>query len=151
MRHRIHSHADGHAVVPQSLWQEIVDAVAYISVKPTKGAASRLRDEFLEAIKVAGWSGEASVSKDSKMTITSSKQEVGLCMQTGNMGRMYADLLKLQTMHLNNAIKAAILVVPSRPIAKLLGDNIANTDRLERELEIFRDAYSVPTLVFSLE
>lgn len=151
MRHRIHSHAQGEVVVPQPLRQEVADAVSRISVKLAKGAATKLRDQFLEAIKAAGWSGEWPVSKDSKMTITSAKREIGLCLQTGNMGRLYADLLKLQTMHLDKAIRAAIVVVPSQPVAKLLGDNIANANRLERELEIFRNAYSVPTLVFALE
>ena len=67
------------------------------------------------------------------------------------MGRMYADLLKLQAMHLNESIKAAVVIVPSHPISRLWGDNIANARRLERELDIFKKAYSVPTLVFALE
>ena len=85
------------------------------------------------------------------MTITSMKDEVGLCLQTGNMARMYADLIKLQTLYLDNAIKAAAIIVPSNPIAKLLGSNIAEAKRLERELKIFKKAYHVPTLVFGLE
>ena len=88
---------------------------------------------------------------DSDMTITSMKGNVGLCMQTGNMARMYADLIKLQTMYLDNAIKSAAIVVPSQPMAALLGDNIAQASRLERELAIFRKAYHVPTLIFALE
>ena len=85
------------------------------------------------------------------MTITSIKNEVGLCLQTGNMARMYADLMKLQTLYLNNAIKAAVIVVPSEPVAKLLGSNIAQAKRLTRELDIFKKAYHVPTLIFALE
>jgi hypothetical protein len=85
------------------------------------------------------------------MTITSMKGEVGLCLQTGNMARMYADLMKLQALYLDNAIKAAAIVLPSQPIALLLGSNVAQAKRLERELEIFRKAYYVPTMVFALE
>ena len=43
------------------------------------------------------------------------------------------------------------IVVPSNPIAKLLGDNVAEAKRLERELQIFKKAYHVPTVVFGLE
>jgi hypothetical protein len=85
------------------------------------------------------------------MTVTSIKDDVGLCLQMGNMARLYADMLKLQTLYLNDAIKSAVLVVPSRPVANILGDNIANSNRLEGELEIFKLAFSVPALVFSLE
>ena len=75
------------------------------------------------------------------MTITSAKDDIGLCLQTGNMSRMYADLMKLQTMYLNNTIKAAAIIVPSQETAKLLGDNIAQAKRLERELAIFKLVY----------
>ena len=85
------------------------------------------------------------------MTITSLKDQVGLCLQTGNMSRMYADLMKLQTLYLDNSIKAAAIILPSKDVAKILGDNIAAFDRLERELEIFKKAYHVPTLVISME
>ena len=67
------------------------------------------------------------------------------------MARLYADMIKLQTLYLNNAIKSAVMVVPSAPVAKLLGSNVAQAKRLERELEIFKKAYHVPTLIFSLE
>lgn len=79
------------------------------------------------------------------------RAEIGLCLQTGNMARMYADLMKLQTLYLNNAIQGAVFVVPSQPVALAIGDNIAQATRLERELEIFRKAFYVPTLIVALE
>lgn len=79
------------------------------------------------------------------------RESIGLCLQTGNMARMYADLMKLQTLYLDNAIQAAVLVLPSQPVALAIGENIAQAARLERELEIFRKAFYVPTLVVSLE
>jgi len=151
MNHKTFSHCAGDAAMPQSLKKEISAAIASISVAPKHGAATRVRDAFLASIHVAGWSSEVSVSKDSGMTITSIKNQIGLCLQTGNMSRMYADLMKLQTLYLDNCINAAAIVLPSKDMAKLLGDNIAAADRLERELEIFKKAYQVPTLDFSME
>jgi len=85
------------------------------------------------------------------MTITTSREQVGLCLQTGNMARMYADLMKLQTLYLDGAINVAVIVLPSSATAKLLGSNIAAAERLERELVVFRKTCHVPTVIYSLE
>lgn len=151
MKHTLRSHCAGDKEIPTYLQKEITAAITAMTVKPVRGAASRLREAFLASLKSSGWSGELDVSKDSGMTITSMKDEVGLCLQTGNVARIYADLIKLQTLYLDDAIKAAAIVVPSQPVALLLGSNVAQATRLERELEIFKKAYHVPTLVFALE
>lgn len=151
MQYQTYSHCAGLEEVPASLRQDIVAAIDAIQVQPAKGAAPQIRQEFLGSIKESGWSEEVAVAESSDITITSIRNGIGLCLQTGNMSRMYADLIKLQTLYLNNSIKAAIYVLPSNPVAKQLGDNIAEATRLERELKIFKKAYYVPTVVFSLE
>lgn len=147
----IHSHCAGSQAIPKVIQKEIEAAIKSVGVKPAPRAAPKIRDAFLAHLKSSGWSSEFAVSMDSDMTITSMKDNVGLCMQTGNMARMYADLIKLQTLYLDNAITSAAIVVPSQPVAALLGDNIAQATRLGRELAIFRKAYHVPTLIFALE
>jgi hypothetical protein len=151
VKHALHSHCAGDKAVPANLQKEIASAIAAIAVKPGPGKATKLRAAFLDSLKIAGWSSEVVVAQGSVMTITSIKNEVGLCLQTGNMARMYADLMKLQTLYLNNAIRSAVIVIPSEPVAKLLGSNIAQAKRLMRELDIFKKVYHVPTLVFALE
>jgi hypothetical protein len=151
MKHALHSHCGGDKILPVALQKEIATAIAAIAIKPAVGAAAKIRDAFLVNLKGSGWSSEVAVSSDSDMTITSLKNGVGLCLQTGNMARIYADLIKLQAMYLDNSIKSAAIILPSHPLAQQLGSNIAQAKRLERELEIFKKAYHVPTLVFSLE
>lgn len=151
MKHSIRSHCAGSDSVPNHIQAEVGDAISSVAIKPALGAATKIRDAILSSLKAAGWSGKFPVAKGSDMTITSVRDGIGLCLQTGNMARMYADLMKLQTLYLDNAIKAAILIIPSEPVALTLGSNIAQAKRLERELEIFRKAYHVPTLVFALE
>ena len=151
MKYLVHSHCDGDKSFPSSIKKEIQKAIDGIDVFIKNGAAKKIRDEFLTALVTAGWSGELVLSPDSNITITSSKSDVGLCLQTGNMARMYADLLKLQALYLNGSISCGALVLPSAPLAAKLGSNIANAARLERELEIFKKVYNLPTLVFSLE
>lgn len=151
MRFSTYSHCAGAERVPARLRDEVAEAIGGIEVAPEKGAAPRIRQAFLSNLKALGWSREVPVARGSDMTVTSLKDGVGLCLQTGNMARMYADLIKLQTLYLDNAIGSAVVVLPCQPLALQLGDNIAQASRLERELEIFRKAYHVPTLLLALE
>jgi len=151
MKYVAYSHCAGDISVPLDIQEEIGAAITACSVKPVKRSAPKIRESILGSLKGAGWSSEVAVAKGSDVTITSMKADVGLCVQTGNMARMYADLIKLQTLYLDNAIQSAVIVVPSNRVAKLVGSNIAEATRLERELQIFKKAYHVPTLVFGLD
>lgn len=151
MKFEIHSHCGGDKSLPPSLRREIEASITHITVIPARGAATKIRDAFLNSLRGLGWSSEVAVSMHSDITITSTKQEVGLCLQTGNMSRVYADLIKLQCMYLDHSLSSAAIVVPSSSVARQLGSNIAQAQRLERELEIFKRAFHVPTLVFALE
>jgi hypothetical protein len=151
MKHFTFSHCAGDKTISSANRKIIADAITGVAAKPGPGAASKIRSQLISNLKVSGWSGEVKLAADSDMTITSMKDDIGLCLQTGNMSRMYADLMKLQTLYLNDAIKAAVILVPSQDAAKLLGSNIAQAKRLERELAIFKKAYHVPTIVYALE
>lgn len=151
MKSVVHSHSDGDNVFPEALRKEIERAIGKVEVYLKGGASKKIRDELLGALHTAGWSDELLLSPGSNITIASAKSGVGLCLQTGNMARMYADLLKLQTLYLNGIITCGALVLPSAPVAAKLGSNIANASRLERELDIFKKVFNLPTLVFSLE
>jgi hypothetical protein len=151
VNYSIYDHCDGADAFSNDVRDEVVAAIRAITCQPVHGAASRIRTAFLDKLKSQGWPGEVEVSHASDITITSLRKRIGLCLQTGNMARMYADLMKLQTLYLDGAIVAAAIVIPSSPMAIVLGSNIAQAGRLERELQIFKKAYTVPTLVFALE
>lgn len=149
MKHSTYSHRAGNTKLPASLQNEIALAINNIRIVPAAKMARAIRRAFLDGL--TGWSGEFPVSKGSGITITSLKNKVGLCVQTGNMARIYADLIKLQTLYHDDLIKAAAIVLPSKAVATELGSNIANADRLSRELEVFVKVYDVPTVIFALE
>lgn len=151
MKHYTLSHCAGDKTIDSAHKKQIADAIASVAIKAGPGAAPKIRTQLISNLKGLGWSGEVSVSENSDMTITSTKSDIGLCLQTGNMSRIYADLMKLQAMYLNNHIKAAAIILPSQEAAKLMGDNIAQAKRLERELAIFKKAYHVPTIIYALE
>lgn len=147
------SHADGRSIVPAVHLQDIEDCIAAIETQVARGAAPHIRAEFLAALATKGWSGEVSISpQESAVTITSRKRATGLCLQTGgNASRIYADLLKLQALYLNDDITCGIFVLPSAPAARVLGDNLAQGDRLVRELSIFRKVITIPLMVCSFD
>ncbi len=151
MKYYTFGHCDGEKCIPARCKHDITTSITAVTVGAARGAASKIRSQLINELKVRGWSGEMKLAVDSDMTITSTKNDIGLCLQTGNMSRIYADLIKLQTMYFDNQIKAAMIIVPSQEAAKLLGSNIVQAKRLERELAIFRKAYHVPTIIYALE
>jgi ABC-type siderophore export system fused ATPase/permease subunit len=77
--------------------------------------------------------------------------QIGLCLQTGNMARFYADLLKLQLLFSKGRIRQAVYILPTRRSARVIGENMAQFERLVDELEIFAEVISVPMLVIGFE
>lgn len=150
MKHETFAHAEGRKFVPDDLLAEVTQTLAKVPVPDGQGIARQIRQRFLAGLKTEGWSNEVHLSQSSKCTITSSKRQIGLCLQTGNMARMYADLLKLQALYLDGVVTAAILILPSKAAAKRMGENVADADRLRGELEMFRKAFTVPTVFIAL-
>lgn len=151
MRFSVYCHCSGVDHVPSDVQDEVGSVIRSVKVTPRMGAASSIRNAILEGLIDKGWSGPVLISPDSEMTITSMKAHVGLCLQTGNMARLYADILKLQKLYAERSIIAAIFIVPSQPLAKAIGDNVAHASRLGRELTIFSGVIDVPILVYGLE
>ena len=151
MKHSARSHCEGERIVPAALRKELAAALESLQVPIEEGASSKVRDEIVSKLRALGWSGELVVSQESKISITSMKGSTGLCLQTGNMARMYADLLKLQKLYLDNSIASAVMIVPSEPVAKALGANLAHATRLERELTIFKKVVHVPMVIYAIE
>lgn len=147
----VYEHQGGFSKLKPALKQEIENAITTCPITPAKRAATRIANSIGGTLADAGWSGEVQLSRESKITITSAKNGVGLCLQTGNMSRMYADLMKLQNMFLSGTIKIGVMVVPSHQAAKKLGDNIINAKRLIRELGIFDKVIHMPLVVFAFD
>ncbi len=152
------SHCGGDQVISEENCKIIASAITAVPItlaadaeKFADGTSTKIRQALLSKLKAGGWSSKVKLAADSEITITSVKDDIGLCLQTGNMSRLYADLLKLQAMYLNNSILGAIIIVPSQDFSKLIGSNIAQARRLQRELTVFKKAYHVPTLIFALE
>ncbi|MCH7914435.1 MAG: restriction endonuclease [Deltaproteobacteria bacterium] len=106
---------------------------------------------IIDELTHLGWSDRIKVSTKTNITVTSQFGDIGLCLQTGNMGRFYADILKLQTLFREDSIKAGIYVIPTKAEAKNIGSNIAHYDRFVEELNVFAKTITIPLIVFGFE
>jgi hypothetical protein len=110
-----------------------------------------LRANILAKLSEKGWSDPIRISSDTRITITSIYGDIGLCLQTGNMSRFYADLLKLQTLFCKKTIKAGIYIIPTKFESKRFGSNVAHFERLIDELNVFTETLTIPLIVYGFE
>ena len=134
--------------ISKHLVDDVIIAIKICDIKFKKGRISSIREKIHSELMNNGWSPEVHIDPSSRISITSLKEGVGLCIQTGNMGRMYADLLKLQSMYKKKIISCAIFIVPMKKAAKSMGDNLVNYERLVNEIKIFADVITLPIIVF---
>jgi len=151
VRHLSYGHQRGDRAIADGLKNELTAAITNCGAKLGKGTATHIRSNVLSALRLSGWSPEVEIDPASKISITSVKDKVGLCFQTGNMGRMYADLIKLQTVYLRETIDAGVLIVPTKHAALKLSGNTANFERLTGELQIFSRVITIPLFVLGIE
>lgn len=96
MRTQIYDHRSGLKVVPNDIVADVKNIIWNINPALSKKTVSSLKESVRERLEKEGWTGEYRLDATSRITISSYLRGVGLCFQTGNVGRIYADLLKLQ-------------------------------------------------------
>jgi len=151
MEYEIYQHRQADKLLPANIRIEIEGVIRKCCYSTKAGNASKMRKELTLLLSEIGWPNKVRIDAVSKISITSSKKGIGLCLQTGNIGRIYADLLKLQTIYLQNKILAGIIILPTRKAAKEMGQNLANYERLIGELQIFDSTITIPLLVIGIE
>lgn len=147
MKTVISEHRSGQSVVSSEIITEICSLFTRLDIYLKKYSIKDFRNRLHLELKKLGWSDNVPLAKGSKINITSERDEVGLCIQTGNVGRIYADLLKLQAMYMKGTIKAGVIIIPTSTEAKTFGGNVASLERLERELPIFYQVITMPLVV----
>lgn len=147
----VYNHRNGVKIIAPDVINGINDILSEEHPELTKNSVSILKTEIWNKMIKIGWSGEYRLDSDSKITISSYMQGVGLCFQTGNAGRVYADLLKLQTLYVKGNITAGIILIPTIATAKELGSNMANYERLVRELPLFSQVITMPIVVIGFD
>ena len=98
-----------------------------------------------------GWAMEARLDQEANLRVTAMKDDLAFQLQTGNMSRAPYDLLKMQYLCTSGKIQAAAIALPTVKAAKQMGDNLANAERVIRELRLFQKVITVPVLVVAFE
>ncbi len=151
MRTQIYDHRSGLKVVPNSIIADAEKIIWEINPALSKKTVASLKESIRERLEKKGWTGEYRLDASSRITISSYLKGIGMCFQTGNVGRIYADLLKLQTLYTKGNITAGIILIPQIKTAKELGSNMANYERLIRELPIFSQVITMPIVVIGFD
>ncbi|GAB1467422.1 hypothetical protein MASR2M64_00900 [Candidatus Cloacimonadota bacterium] len=140
----------GQNVLPETAVTEITEAVKNCNAKVFLRNATAIRKKIQSELINNGWSLEVQIDPSSRVSITSRKAETGLCIQTGNVARVYADLLKLQTVFERGLIKGGGIILPTRDCARQLASNMANLERLDNELDIFGKVINLPLVLIGI-
>lgn len=142
-----HSHCNGENIVPSEFATELRSVIEKYTKTLGLYSITDFKKYLLPAIHRKGWSDEYYLDRTSKITITSIKEKTGLCIQTGNMARMYADLLKLQALHSRGTITGGVLILATAACGRSFGGNVASYERVIRELAIFDKVITMPLLI----
>lgn len=127
--------------------QSVVTLLKSIDLKLQHGCSSTVRKTIHNGLIKMGWSSKIKLSITSQISITAMNGDFALCLQTGNMGRFYADLLKLEYIYRKRNIMAAIYILPTKQAATTMGSNLVNYERLVDELNLFQEIVTVPIFV----
>lgn len=148
MRVVTYNYRSGQEIIPEDIIDGVTRVISDLDHSLGKYEIKDFKDDLSAQLTTLGWSGKVSLSSRSNISITSVLRNIGLCTQTGNMARMYADLMKLQALYMDEKIKAAIFVIPTKACANSIGGNIANYERFLNELiNIFSKVITVPMLI----
>ena len=134
---QIYNHMDGVDVVPENMLGEIADIIDEYTPVIERNSVTKIKTDITDALLLRGWSKEFRLDPTSRITVSSYLRGIGLCFQTGNYGRVYADLLKLQTLFTKGKISAGIILVPEKDLALRLGSNMANYEHFREKVEDF--------------
>jgi hypothetical protein len=135
------------------LTDELVLAIGGISwSEATRSLGARgIRSAVSDRLTALGWSNRVRIRSSHGITITAMSRRIGLCLQTGNMARFYADLMKLELVFIDDLADGALYVVPTKRAARELGSNIASYERVIAEAELFGRIITVPLMVLGFE
>lgn len=150
MEVEVYSHLDGERSIDLQVRNGLLSGIVELPFSFRLNSAAELREKISIILRGQGWSEDVRLAVESKISITAMHGSTALCLQTGNMGRFYADLLKLQYLFANGKATAAIYIIPTKRCAKEIGSNVANFERLVEELILFESIITIPILVIGL-
>jgi len=155
MRFELYDHRHGQRSVPAAERMGVENLLEKIVYPDGKLTTKEVMNPIKEGLNALGWSGKVAVGQGTNISITSMHTDVGIAIQMGNISRIYADLMKLQALYVEDKMASAIIIVPHKDLLARLSksgelDNRCSYDRIVRELPVFSKVILVPTLVYGI-
>lgn len=145
-------HSAGYEWDRRDLKDWLTDVFEAPEITITKGCSQIVREHVENEFINEGWAlNVALADSGTGLRVFAEKDDLGFQLQTGNMSRAPYDLLKLQYLYQSDRISAAALALPTKEAAKVMGDNLANAERIIRELQLFDKVITVPILIVAFE
>lgn len=155
MNFQTHFHQHAKSRIPASILKDVESALASVPSPSSTITSKELVASIRTALTRFGWSEEVLLDRTSKITISGMKGDIGLAIQFGNISRIYADLIKLQSLFLDAKSRGAVVIVPSKSLLHLLSrsggtDNRCHLERILRELPIFSLVITMPIAFYAM-
>jgi hypothetical protein len=144
-------HSAGHEWQRRDIYEWLTDVFEAPEIAIRPGATAQIKEHVTTEFLNEGWAMNARLDQGVNLTVTAMSDDVAFQLQTGNMSRAPYDLLKMQYLCTSGKIKAAAIALPTTKAAKMMGDNLANAERVIRELQLFEKVITVPVLVVAFE
>jgi hypothetical protein len=135
----------------RDLHEWLTDVFEAPAVAIQRNGTQAIREYVQNEFTNEGWALDVRLDQHHQLAVTALKGDLAFQLQTGNMSRAPYDLLKLQYLFQEHKIQAAALALPTQAAAKIIGDNIANADRVCRELKLFDRVITVPISVVAFD
>lgn len=140
-----------------NIWQQrdkiewLTDVFEAPTIKIERRCTEAIRRQVETEFINDGWASNVSINQEHGLKVFAQKDDLAFQLQTGNISRAPYDLLKLEYLYKVERIQAAAIALPSLEASKLIGDNIANAERVIREMQLFDRVITVPILVVAFD
>lgn len=135
----------------RDLYEWITDVFEAPKLKVGECSIGDVREHLKNELEAQGWGFNVRVDAESGIAVFAKKDDLIIQLQTGNISRYAYDLLKAQHLYMKNEIEAAVLAVPTKEAALKIGSNIANSERIWNELNLFDRQITVPLMLVAFE
>lgn len=145
------NHRDAVDAIPAADIKMVRSVLSNLQASIGTNGQSKVRVAIVKDLLAKGWSEPVRVSPDLNITVTGMKGRTALCVQFGNVGRFYADLLKLQLLYNMGSCDGAIYVALTKSAAGAAASNLTYLERMVKELKEFRGIINVPIKLLGVE
>ncbi|WP_171136796.1 restriction endonuclease [Ruegeria sp. HKCCC1038] len=135
----------------RDLYEWATDIFEAPKIKVGEVSTTVIRDHVKSELEADGWAFNVRIDAEVDLSVFARKGDLAFQLQTGNISRYAYDLLKLQHLYAKREIESAILAVPTKEAAIKIGSNIANSERIWNELNIFDRFITLPIMLITFE